>query len=172
MSNRVFHFFTTYDWINKSRLLNVVVRSPPLYPRGEPKWQDNYPEGPDHPVAPNRPKSFLHHFHFWPLVQPLPFLTSGPDLGAWPDCWVSVEFLHALIPRKGSGSTTTSTFFLGEFWPLITNIAFFFMSSSWGCTVRLFTSFFALFAISRKPQVIDCWNLRLSTQNIRFPIRS
>jgi len=23
------------------------------------------------------------------------FLTSGPDLRAWPDCWVSVEFLHA-----------------------------------------------------------------------------
>jgi len=32
---------------------------------------------------------------------------SGPDLGAWPDCWVSVEFLNALIPRKGLGSTIT-----------------------------------------------------------------
>jgi len=37
-----------------SRRLNVVVRSPPLYSRGGPKWRDNYPEGPDHPVAPNR----------------------------------------------------------------------------------------------------------------------
>jgi len=37
-----------------SRRLNVVVRSPPLYPRGGPKWRDNYHEGPDHPVAPNR----------------------------------------------------------------------------------------------------------------------
>jgi len=36
-----------------SRRLNVVVLSPPLYPRGRPKWRDNYPcEGPDHPVAP------------------------------------------------------------------------------------------------------------------------
>jgi len=31
----------------------------------------------------------------------LPFLTSGPDLGARPDCWVSVKFLHAPIPRRG-----------------------------------------------------------------------
>jgi len=36
-----------------------------------------------------------------------PFLTSGPDLGAWSDCWAFVEFLHAPIPRKGSGITTT-----------------------------------------------------------------
>ena len=35
------------------------------------------------------------------------FLTNGPDLGVWPDCWVSAEFLRAPIPRKGSGSTTT-----------------------------------------------------------------
>ena len=35
------------------------------------------------------------------------FLTYGPDLGVWPDCWVSAEFLRAAIPRKGSGSTTT-----------------------------------------------------------------
>jgi len=33
---------------------NVMVRFPPLYPRGGPKWRNNYPEGPDHPVAPNR----------------------------------------------------------------------------------------------------------------------
>ena len=32
------------------------------------------------------------------------FLTYGPDLGVWPDCWVC-----APIPRKGSGSTTTTT---------------------------------------------------------------
>jgi len=42
------------------------------------------------------------------LALLLPFLTSGPNLGAWPDCWVSVEFLHALILRKRSGSTTTT----------------------------------------------------------------
>jgi len=43
-----------------------------------------------------------------PSLALLPFFTSaGPDLGAWPDCWVSVEFLHGPIPRKGSGSTTT-----------------------------------------------------------------
>jgi len=37
----------------------------------------------------------------------LPFLTSGTDLGVWPDCWVSVEFLRAPIPWKGYGGTTT-----------------------------------------------------------------
>jgi len=41
------------------------------------------------------------------LALLLPFLTSVPDLGAWPDYWVSVEFLHAPIPRRASGSTTT-----------------------------------------------------------------
>jgi len=35
-----------------SRRLNVVVRSPPLYPRGGPKWRDNYPEESNHLVAP------------------------------------------------------------------------------------------------------------------------
>ena len=38
------------------------------------------------------------------------FLTYGPDLGVWPNCWVSAEFLHAPIPRKRSGSTSTTTF--------------------------------------------------------------
>jgi len=33
-----------------SRRLNVVVRSPPFYPRDGSKRRDNYPEGPDHPV--------------------------------------------------------------------------------------------------------------------------
>ena len=37
------------------------------------------------------------------------FLTYDPDLGVWPECWVSAEFLHAPIPRKASGSTTTTT---------------------------------------------------------------
>ena len=37
------------------------------------------------------------------------FLVYGPDLGVWPDCWVSAEFLRAHIPRKGSGSTTTTS---------------------------------------------------------------
>ena len=36
------------------------------------------------------------------------FLTYGPDLGVWPDCWVVAEFLCTPIPRKGSGSTTTT----------------------------------------------------------------
>ena len=29
------------------------------------------------------------------------FLVYGPDIGVWPNCWVSAEFLCALIPRKG-----------------------------------------------------------------------
>ena len=37
------------------------------------------------------------------------FLIYGPDLGVWPDCWVSAEFLRAHILRKGSGSTTTTS---------------------------------------------------------------
>jgi len=36
-----------------------------------------------------KPRSTDHEKKSAPL---LPFLTSGPDLGAWPDCWVSVEF--------------------------------------------------------------------------------
>jgi len=59
----------------------------------------------------------------WNSFFRLLFLTSGPNLGAWPDCWVSVEFFHASIPRKGSGSTTTTTtkrsiccFLDGETW--------------------------------------------------------
>jgi len=30
------------------------------------------------------------------------------NLWAWPNCWVSVEFLHAPIPRKESGGTITT----------------------------------------------------------------
>jgi len=37
-----------------------------------------------------------------------PLIYAGSGLGAWPDCWISVEFLHALIPRKRSGSITTN----------------------------------------------------------------
>jgi len=39
----------------------------------------------------------------------LPFLTSGlgPDFWATVRSEVSVEFLHAPIPRKGSGSTSS-----------------------------------------------------------------
>ena len=37
------------------------------------------------------------------------FLTYGPDLEVWRDCWVSAESLRTPIPRKGSGSTTTTT---------------------------------------------------------------
>jgi len=43
--------FTIHDSAPTSRRRNVVVRSPPFYPRGGPKWRDNYPEGPDRPVA-------------------------------------------------------------------------------------------------------------------------
>ena len=43
------------------------------------------------------------------LAPPSLFLTYGPDLEVWPDCWVSAEFLCAPIPRRGSGSTTTTT---------------------------------------------------------------
>ena len=42
------------------------------------------------------------------------FSIYGPDLGMWPDCWVSAEFLRAPIPRKGSGSTTTTTIFVTQ----------------------------------------------------------
>jgi len=48
-----------------SRRLNVVVRSLPLYPRGGPKWRDNYPEGPDHPVALNRFIIFFIRLGCW-----------------------------------------------------------------------------------------------------------
>jgi len=45
-----------------------------------------------------------------PYLTPLlPFSTSGPDLGVWSDCYVSVEFFHHLIPRNGSASTTITT---------------------------------------------------------------
>ena len=37
------------------------------------------------------------------------FSIYGPDSGVWPDCWVSAEFLRAPIPRKRSGSTTTTS---------------------------------------------------------------
>jgi len=46
----------------KSRRLNVVVRSLPLYPRGGPKWRDNYSDGPDHPVAPQLSGIIFHFF--------------------------------------------------------------------------------------------------------------
>jgi len=42
-----------------------------------------------------------------PSLTLLPFLTADPDFGLWPDCWVSMEFLHDPIPWKGSGSTIT-----------------------------------------------------------------
>jgi len=36
----------------------------------------------------------------------LPSLISGADLGAWPDCWVSAEYLHSSILRKRSDTIT------------------------------------------------------------------
>jgi len=35
-----------------------------------------------------------------PLAVLLPFLISGSALEAWPDCWVSVEFLRTLLGRS------------------------------------------------------------------------
>jgi len=35
------------------------------------------------------------------ILTLLSSLMSGPDLGAWPDCWVSVEFFHT--PPLGRG---------------------------------------------------------------------
>ena len=51
----------------------------------------------------------LNPFANLSLVPLSLFLTYGPDLGVWPDCWVSAEFLRAPIPRKGSSSTTITT---------------------------------------------------------------
>ena len=51
------------------------------------------------------PLNFFVNLSLAPLSL---FLTYGPDLGVWPDCCVSAEFLRAPIPRKGSGSTTTT----------------------------------------------------------------
>ena len=65
------------------------------------------------------------------------FSIYGPDLGVWPDCWVSAEFLRAPIPRKGSGSTTTTTIFgrklVGSFSP---GWLFFLWSSSAQLSMR------------------------------------
>jgi len=43
-----------WNFVPTSRRLNVVVRSPSLYPRGGPKWRYNYPDG-EHPVVPKVP---------------------------------------------------------------------------------------------------------------------
>ena len=51
---------------------------------------------------------FLNPFANLSLAPLSLFSIYGPDLGVWPDCWVSAEFLRAPIPRKGSGSTTTT----------------------------------------------------------------
>jgi len=40
------------------------------------------------------------------LILFFAFYSAVP--GAWLNCWVSVDFLHAPIPRKGSGSITTT----------------------------------------------------------------
>jgi len=56
-------------------------------------------------------------------------LTSGLDLGAWPNCWVSVELLHASITRKGSVSTTTTI------WLSLRNLSMLFVSQSFNSLV-------------------------------------
>jgi len=48
--------------------LNVVVRSLLLYSWGGPKWRDNYPEGPDHAVVPNRLETFFRLAVHWPVA--------------------------------------------------------------------------------------------------------
>ena len=66
--------------------------------------------------ARGHPLQNLNHLLDCPASEPLRksifgsslFLTYGPDLGVWPDCWVSAEFLCAPISRKGSGSTTSA----------------------------------------------------------------
>jgi len=59
------HFLRLHQrhFLPTSRRLNVVVRFSPLYPRSGPKWRDNYPEGPSHPVFPNRLESFFSCSH-------------------------------------------------------------------------------------------------------------
>jgi len=37
-----------------------------------------------------------------PSLAVLPSLITGPDLGAWTDCWLSAEFLRVPIPWSGS----------------------------------------------------------------------
>jgi len=38
-------------------------------------------------------KGHQNYVTFFHLTLLLPTLISGPNLGAWPDCWVSAEFL-------------------------------------------------------------------------------
>jgi len=77
-----------------SRHLNVVVQSTPFYREVGRNGEASGRRG----ARPSgRPQSSGNIF------------ISGPDLGAWPDCWVSVELLHAPITRKGSGNTKLKT---------------------------------------------------------------
>jgi len=86
MSDMIYKIIETADWLSaiwrqiwdtkKSidgladialtfRRLNVVVRSLPLYSKGGPKWRENYPEGHDHPVAPNCLETFFRLAVHW-----------------------------------------------------------------------------------------------------------
>jgi len=49
--------------------LNVVVRSPPLYPSGGPKWRDNYPEWFVRPSG--RPPIVWNHCFIFSCCHPL-----------------------------------------------------------------------------------------------------
>jgi len=49
----------------------------------------------------------LTHLLDYPASEPLRrAILDTTDVGAWPDCWVSVELFHIPIPLKGSGSNT------------------------------------------------------------------
>jgi len=38
------------------------------------------------------------------MVLLLSFLISGPDFGAWPDCWISSKFLRTPFHERGPAS--------------------------------------------------------------------
>jgi len=67
----------------------------------------------------------------------LPFVISSPDLGAWPNIWVSMKFLCTPILQKSLGSTTTKrpfTFF-------------------WSSYLGKFMKYLGILL----PNVLDCW---------------
>jgi len=48
--------------------------------------------------------SVLHLRLFGVPILALQSLIAGPNLGAWPDCWVCIEFLRAPILQKESST--------------------------------------------------------------------
>jgi len=79
--------------------LNVVVRSPLLYPRGGPKWRDNYSEGPDHSVVPNCLESSFRVALHWPIaVERRLFSTHSPLLVSLFSSFYLVAAMSTLTP--------------------------------------------------------------------------